>query len=90
MVVELVLKQQNLIEEHDLLPSLQLLHVDAFCGFAHLQRRGGAAQSVHCQQLSHRSPVSAYLHLCFLSYQGSSVVRGVGPVVGFHHFFGVF
>jgi len=39
VVVQLVLEQQHLVEEHDLLPGLQLLQVDAVRCLADLQRR---------------------------------------------------
>jgi len=37
VVMQLVLEQQHLVEEHDLFPGLQLLHVDPFLRLGRLR-----------------------------------------------------
>lgn len=37
--MQLIFKQEHLIKEHDLFSSLQLINVNSFCGFSHLQMK---------------------------------------------------
>lgn len=100
VVVKLVLKQQHFIEKHDLLASLQLLQVNSFCRLCHLRTRWWVereqetfmSSKTHQDWRNHLDDkleiTNLYLHV--FSYQSSSVVCGVCPVIRLQDLFRVF
>ena len=74
MVMQLILEQENLIEEHDLFPSLQPLHVNTFFCLKHLQMNRLKCNTGGCKAVQQLKITLIYIFILRLLNETDTVM----------------